>query len=35
MTGDANNQPAITPWTDRALAEQQESLWQRVAARYT
>ncbi len=35
MTGDANNQPAITPWTDRALAEQQESLWQRIAGRYT
>ena len=35
MTGDAKNQPAITPWTDKAIAEQQEKLWQQVVARYT
>lgn len=33
MTGDAKNQPAVTPWTDQALAVQQEKLWQQIVSR--
>ena len=35
MTGDAKNQPAITPWTDKSLAKEQEDIWQRIVARYS
>ena len=35
MTGDAKNQPAITPWTDKRLAIQQEETWQRIVSRYS
>jgi TolB-like protein len=35
MTGDAKNQPAMTLWTDKALALQQEETWQRIVLRYT
>jgi hypothetical protein len=35
ITGDAKKQPAITPWTDKGLAEQQEELWHRIVSRYS
>lgn len=34
ITGDAKNQPAVTIWTDKALAMQQEELWQKIVSRY-
>ncbi len=35
ITGDSINQPAETIWTDKALVQQQEEVWDRVVARYT
>jgi TolB-like protein len=35
MTGNAKSQPAVTPWTDKALAELQEKLWQQIVLRCT
>lgn len=35
MTGNAKNQPAITPWTDESLAKQQEEIWRRITSRYS
>ena len=35
MTGDAKNQPAVTPWTDQVLATLQEKLWQQIISRHT
>lgn len=35
ITRDAKNQPALTIWTDKALAMQQEETWQKIAARYS
>jgi adenylate cyclase len=35
LTGDAKNQPAVTPWTDKALAKHQEKLWHQIVSRYS
>lgn len=35
ITGDAKNQPAVTIWTDKTLAMQQEETWQKIVARYS
>lgn len=35
MKGNAKSQPAVTPWTDKALAELQEKLWQQIVLRCT
>lgn len=35
MTGDAIGQPAITLWTDYALAKKQEEIWERIVAQYS
>ncbi len=35
LTGDAKNQPAITPWTDKNLAKEQEDIWLRIVSRYS
>ena len=35
LTGDAINQPAVTLWTDNALAKKQEEIWERIVVRYS
>jgi TolB-like protein len=35
ITGDARNQPAVTLWTEQALANQQLETWQRIVSRYS
>ncbi len=35
LTGDVKNQPAVTIWTDQALAAEQEKIWRIVSSRYS
>jgi hypothetical protein len=35
LTGSRKQMPSLVLWTDKALAEQQVELWQRISTRYS